>query len=136
MKGQVYILPLALNYGLHGDIMKNERIKHDLEINEGETPTLLATALDGDAVNISASLISGVYVRIDDYHSDTALKARTTISSLTNPTSFTLSNSDTCIVNSSREYEYRFVTFEYIWQTSRHLPQEYVLKINNLKYFG
>lgn len=113
---------------------KNERIDHDLEINEGETPSLLFTAKDGDAVALEAALISGVYVRVDDYHSDTCLMARTAISSLTNPTSFTLSHSYTMIVNSGRGFEYRFVTIEYIWNSSNHIPDEYVLKVGNLKY--
>jgi len=113
---------------------KNERIDHDLEINEGETPSLLFTAKDGDTAAIEAALISGVYVRVDDYHSDTNLMARTAISSLTNPTSFTLSNSYTMIVNSGRSFEFRYVTVEYIWNSSNHIPDEYVLKVNNLKY--
>jgi hypothetical protein len=113
---------------------KNERIEFNLEVNEGETPSILATAYDGSNVAIEAALISGVYVRVDDYHSDTALMPRTAISSLTNPTSFTLSHSFTMICNSERPYEYRLVTLEYIFQASRHIPDEYVLKVKNLKY--
>lgn len=116
--------------------MKNERIDHDLEINEGETPSLLFTANDGAGAAINPTFISGVYVKIDDYYSNTAMMARTCIGSLTNPTSFTLSHSYTLVVNSGREFEYRFVTVEYIWNTSNHIPDEYVLKVNNLKYHG
>ena len=113
---------------------KNERIDFDLEINEGETPTLLHTAKDGDGIAITASEISGVFIRVDDYHNDTAIKARTAISSLTNPVSYTLTPSETAILNSERDYEYRFVTFDCVWQTSHHIPDEYVIKIKNLKY--
>jgi hypothetical protein len=115
-------------------INKNDRISYDIEVNEGETLPLLATAKDSAGAAITASEISGVNVRIDDYHSDMAIKARTAISSLTNPTSYTLSHSETIIVNSERDSEYRFVTFEYTYQGSNHLPEEYVVRVKNLRY--
>lgn len=114
--------------------MKNERIDYDVEVNEGESLPLLATAKDSTEAEITASLISGVYVRIDDYHSDTAILTRTCIGSLTNPTSYTLSHSHTRMLDGERAFEYRFVTFEYIYQSSMHLPEELVVRIKNLKY--
>lgn len=96
---------------------------------------MLAAALDGSLAAVTPALVDGVYVTIGDYHSNTYLMAKTAISSLTNPTSFTLPHSCSLMVNSGREFEYRFLIFEYTWQTSNYLPSKYVYKINNLPFY-
>ena len=113
---------------------KNERLDYDLEINEGETPLITLEALDHLNVTIPTNTIASIWLRIDDYFSDTAIKANTDLGITVNPVTYTMLEAETRIINKERDFEYRFMTFDFTYATSRHITDEYILKINNLKY--
>jgi hypothetical protein len=113
---------------------KNERLAYDLAINEGETPIISITATDSVGAAVGTDAIDNVWIRIDDYYSDTALKALTDLGKSANPVAYTLSETESAIVNSQRPYEYRIVTIDFAYSTTKHITAEYILKVTNLKY--
>ena len=114
--------------------MKNERLDYDIEINEGETPVISINGKDALDVNITTAIINYIYLKIDDYFSDTVIKANTNLGNTANPVSYTLLEAETRIVNNERPFEYRIVTFDFVYSTTKHITDEYVIKIVNLKY--
>lgn len=115
-------------------INKNERIEHNLEINEGETPSIIVTGRDGAEAVISTGNINNIYVRVDDYHSETAITALTDLTGAANPVTYTLTEAQTKIVDSERPFEFRYVTFDFVYDTAGHITEEYVIKVKNLKF--
>jgi hypothetical protein len=113
---------------------KNERLDYDLEINEGETPAVTLEARDHLSVLVPTNTITNIMLRVDDYFSDTAIKANTDLGIAANPVTYTLLEAETRVINKEREYEYRFMTFDFTYAGSRHITDEYILKIINLKY--
>jgi hypothetical protein len=113
---------------------KNERLNYDLEIDEGSTPTLAVLGADSAGAAILPSAIDNIYIKIDDYFSDTVIKASTDLGKTANPVSYALTETETRIINIERAFEYRFVTIDFVYNTTGHITKEYILKINNLKY--
>ena len=113
---------------------KTKQIWRDVTINEGDTPDITVTGYDANGVIISGANIVSVTMRIDDYFSETCVHTSTNLGT-SNPITHTLTNSETRIIDQAREYEYRFATFDFVYDTDKHIVEEFVIKVNNPGFY-
>lgn len=112
----------------------DSRLGVSLEINEGTTPVITVEANDSSGAAIDSSSIAHVFVRVDDYHGRENLLAESDIGPA-NPATFVLGSDLVTIIDDAHDYEYRFVTFDFVYDTDKHRTEQYVVKIKNLRFF-
>jgi hypothetical protein len=104
------------------------------ECNEGETPIITSTTTGSNSVDLEVASIDSIKCSVYDYFTGTEIRAEAAITPIANPVSTTLTESETRIINTGLTYEYRVITFLVTYDTDKHINDEYILRVKNLRH--
>ena len=104
------------------------------ECNEGDSPIITSTSTGSNDVDLEAAYIDEVLCSVYDYFTGTEIRAEAVITPIANPSSITLTETETRIINTGLTYEYRVVTFLVTHNTTKHINDEYILRVKNLRH--